>query len=295
MPPQPTRRSFLTSGIALATTLQLQHAAQALGLAYAPAVCQLTPEQEQGPYYVADELVRDHIAEDRTGIPLSLRLVVLDARTCAPLSNAAIDLWHCDALGLYAGFTKQNPMGPGGPGGRPPGPPPDFDPQHAGNHPGPPEAMGPPPPINSPSDKLTFCRGIQLTTAKGAVTFKTVFPGFYMGRTNHIHFKVRLNGHPDQHTYAAGHTSHVGQIFFPEDLAIELMQHEPYRSHTIHRTSQREDDVFTHQHGSLSVARLRPVPPGPLTSGLEADLVAAVDPTANPALARRAGDPPPQD
>jgi protocatechuate 3,4-dioxygenase beta subunit len=50
--------------------------------------------------------------------------------------------------------------------------------------------MGPPP-ENHPTDKLTFLRGVQLTGSDGTVVFKTIFPGFYEGRRNHIHFKVR--------------------------------------------------------------------------------------------------------
>ena len=207
MKPSPfaiSRRRFLASTAALATTLQLQRAARAAGLMADAQVCTLAAEQEVGPYYVANELIRSDISEHKPGIPLSLRILVLDARTCKPISNAAVDVWHCDALGLYAGFTQQNPMGPGGPGGPdgparfggppPGGSPPGFDPQHPGNRPGPPENMGPPP-RNHPSDNFTFLRGIQLTGADGAVSFRTVFPGFYMGRTNHIHFKVRIGGH----------------------------------------------------------------------------------------------------
>ena len=312
MPSQTTRRSFLTSGIALATTLQLQRAGHALGLPASANVCQLTAEQEVGPYYVSRELLRDAIAEDQPGIPLTLHLMLLNARTCEPLPNAAIDLWHCDALGLYSGFTKQNPRGPGGPGrggpsrggpndgpdGRPPGPPPDFDPQHPGNHPGPPEGMGPPPenhpPENHPTDKLTFCRGIQISDTAGAATFHTIFPGFYMGRANHIYFKVRLDSHPERQMYAEGHTAHIGQVFFPEAVTARLMQNEPYSRHTIHRTTQTEDNVFTDQHGSLSIASLRAVQHDNAAAGFAADLVASVDPTATPAPAQRGSGPPPR-
>lgn len=134
-----SRRRFLANSIALASTLQLQRAASALGFAPQATVCKLFPEQEVGPYYVADELLRSNITEQKPGVPLALRIAVLDARTCKPLPNAAIDIWHCDALGLYSGFTKQNPMGPGGPGDHH-GPPPGFDPNHPGNRPGPPSA-----------------------------------------------------------------------------------------------------------------------------------------------------------
>ncbi len=281
-----SRRRFITRSVALATTLQLRQAARALGISPGTEVCSLTAEQEEGPYYIAGEHLRSDIAEGKAGVPFALRITVLDARTCQPLTNAAVDLWHCDALGLYSGFTKQNPMGPGGP-------PPDFDPEHPGNRPGPPEGFGPPPgspggpPENHPTDKLTFLRGVQLTGSDGTVRFETIFPGFYMGRTNHIHLKVRVGGHTSGQAYEAGHTSHTGQIFFPEDMATELMQHPPYSQHTIHRTTLREDGVFGEQKGELSMARLQAANSGQLAAGLHAEFVAAVDPAASPAAAGR--------
>lgn len=277
-----TRRRFLTNTLALATTIELQRAAFAIGLLENSDVCKLTPEQEVGPYYVPDELLRSNIVEDRQGIPLELRIAVLDARTCKPLPNVAVDIWHCDALGLYSGYTAQNPMGPGGPPpGSQGGPPPEFDPQHPHNHPGPPEGFGPPR-QNHPTDKLTFLRGIQITAPDGSVNFRTIFPGFYMGRTNHIHFKVRLDGQTANKTYSAGHTSHNGQIFFPEEIATQLMQHEPYANHKIHRTTQTEDHVFGDQNGQLQIAKLQPLQAGQFIKGLRAEIIAAVDPTANP-------------
>jgi len=281
-----TRRGFLASSIAIATTMELQRAARALGFASNAEVCKLMAEQEVGPYYVADELLRSDIVEGKAGVPLSLKIAVLDVRTCKPLQNVAIDIWHCDAEGIYSGFVSQSMMGPGGP-------PPGFDAQHPdrqgpppGPPPGGPVGRGGPPPQNHPTDKLTFLRGIQMTDADGAVRFRTVFPGFYMGRTNHIHFKVRLGGHVGDKTYAAGHISHTGQVFFPEEFAAKLMEHEPYSRHKIHRTTQSEDDVFGDQHGELSIARLKPLGDA---AGYEAELVAAVDPTATPGPAERRG------
>lgn len=276
-----TRRRFLASSAALATTLQLQRAAMAAGLMGAAEVCRLAAEQEEGPFYVPGEMVRSKIDEGKAGVPLELKLVVLDARTCRPLVNAAVDLWHCDAMGLYAGFTKQNGFGPGGP------PPPGSGPEERGGPP--PGGM---PPKMKPSDKLTFLRGIQMTDAQGAVRFTTVFPGFYQGRTNHIHFKVRVGGHAEGKSYAPGHTSHTGQVFFPEEIATELMRHEPYSLHTIHRTTQAEDGVFGGEHGELSVARIVPMGGKNFVEGMRAELVASVDPTAVPKDVGRMGPPP---
>jgi protocatechuate 3,4-dioxygenase beta subunit len=140
-----------------------------------------------------------------------------------------------------------------------------------------------------PSDKLTFLRGIQLTAADGTVNFASVFPGFYMGRTNHIHFKVRVGGNSKPKTYGAGHISHVGQLFFPEDIATDLMKHEPYNQHNIHRTTQDEDHVFNEQNGDLMLATLKPLRAGQFAAGLHADLSIFVDPTATPAPVRMGG------
>ena len=289
-----SRRLFVRSAIGLATTLQLQRAASAFGFGETPDVCTLEAEQEVGPYYVANEMIRRDIRENKAGFPLALDLLVLDSRTCQPLRNAAIDVWHCDALGLYAGYTKNNPMeGPGGPGG-PSGPPPgDHSPEHGPGGPPPFGMHGPP-----PTDKLTFLRGIQFTDAAGRVTFQTVFPGFYQGRTNHIHFKVRLGGQTGEarghQTYVAGHTSHIGQVFFPEDVSADLMKHEPYASHKIHRTTTTEDGVFNGQHGDTQISTLKFLEPGRPQSGMNAHLVAAVDPTATPAPVRGGFGPPPR-
>ncbi len=287
-----TRRGFVTAGLTASAIARLQSAAAQSFLPASKAkVCSLSAEQEIGPYYVADELLRSNIVEGRPGVPLNLQIAVMNTRTCEPLANAAVDIWHCDALGLYSGFTKQDPHGPGGP------PPPGFGPPREGFRPPPPDGgpgrpMGPPP-QNHPTDKLTFLRGIQLTNANGLVTFQTVFPGFYMGRTNHIHFKVRVGGHAETKTYAAGHTSHTGQIFFPEDFAAKLMEQEPYREHKIHRTTQAEDNIYGDQHGSLSVAQLDPAIPHDLSAGLHATLIAGVDPEATPSpVGRRMGPPP---
>lgn len=119
-----------------------------------------------------------------------------------------------------------------------------------------------------------------------------------MGRTNHIHFKVRLGGHTgeaDGHrTYLSGHTSHIGQVLFPEEVSAALMKQEPYANHKIHRTTMAEDGVYNGQHGDTSVAMLNFLEAGKPQAGMKAHLVVAVDPTATPSPARHEGGPPPQ-
>jgi Dioxygenase len=73
--------------------------------------CVLTPEQSEGPYYLDGDKVRRTITEGRSGVALTLRLTVVDASTCRPLSGAAVDVWHCDASGTYSGVEQQNTVG----------------------------------------------------------------------------------------------------------------------------------------------------------------------------------------
>ncbi|MDQ3724315.1 MAG: intradiol ring-cleavage dioxygenase [Actinomycetota bacterium] len=73
--------------------------------------CVLTPAQEEGPFYIDLARVRRDIVEDRPGIPLALAIAVVDASTCEPIRDAAVDIWHCDALGLYSGEPSEGSEG----------------------------------------------------------------------------------------------------------------------------------------------------------------------------------------
>ena len=249
-----TRRTLLSSGLAATALLPLKAA-----LARADA-CTLIPEQELGPYYIPDELVRSDIREGKLGIPLDLRVHVLDINTCRPLVGAAVDLWHCDADGVYSGFDHVSTLPP-------PEPPP------AGALP------ASAPPVQQPTDRLTFLRGIQLTDHHGLTRFRTILPGCYPGRTNHIHFKVRLAGALAGRTYRGGHVSHAGQIFFPEEIVAPLMRADPYALHQVERTPQAEDSVYTRQNGRASTVSMQPVLGG--SRGFGAWLMAAVDPNGH--------------
>jgi protocatechuate 3,4-dioxygenase beta subunit len=71
--------------------------------------CVLTPELTEGPYFVANEKIRRDITEGRPGTPLRLELRVVNASTCKVVPNASVDIWHCDALGVYSGAVANNP------------------------------------------------------------------------------------------------------------------------------------------------------------------------------------------
>ncbi|WP_405907600.1 intradiol ring-cleavage dioxygenase [Streptomyces sp. NBC_00828] len=203
-----------------------------------PEACYLlTTETTEGPYYIdADKLRRD-VTEDEEGIPLTLRLKVIDAETCRPVRNAAVDIWHCSALGIYSGYED---MGNGGGGGTPPtdaptdaptGPPPTGGPGGPGGH-------------QEPTDDERYLRGTWRTDRHGFVTFRTVFPGWYRGRCVHIHVKVHVDGTWTDAGYEGGHTCHTGQLFFDEESVLASAEVEPYSTNTATRTTLDEDTIY---------------------------------------------------
>ena len=68
--------------------------------------CTLAVEQTEGPYYFDADAIRRDIREDREGTRLRLAARLRDAGSCEPLENAVVDVWHCDALGVYSGFEE---------------------------------------------------------------------------------------------------------------------------------------------------------------------------------------------
>lgn len=164
------------------------------------ASCTLTPEETEGPYYFDVDSIRSDIREDRQGTTLRLAMRVLD-EACAPIANAVVDIWHCDAGGLYSGFESASTGGGGG-GGR--------------------------------TDQETYLRGAQVTNADGIVEFLTIYPGWYRGRTVHIHFKVHINKN----------TVLTSQLFFDEAVTEEVYANRPYSDHTGRSDFNDNDSIF---------------------------------------------------
>jgi protocatechuate 3,4-dioxygenase beta subunit len=219
--------------------------------------CVLTPELTEGPYYIAREKVRSNITEHRPGIPLTLRLTVVDASTCAPLRGAAVDIWHCDASGVYSGFEQASTgstAGGGGSGG-------NGGPSPGGNSGPPPGGNGGPPPggTSKPTDKDTFLRGIQPTNARGIATFQTIYPGWYTGRTVHIHVKVHVGGA----------VVHTGQLFFPDSLTDKVYQATaPYRTRAARRDTRNATDSIYQNGGPRSMLALTRTRAGGFTGAI---------------------------
>jgi protocatechuate 3,4-dioxygenase beta subunit len=162
-----TRRGFLTVASAGAASLLQGRSAQAAAENTAASdACIITPQSEEGPYYLDPKMVRADVTEGRPGVPLALRLRVIEAGSCTPITGARIDIWHCDARGIYSAFPGQGDA------------------------------------HNIDQTSKTFLRGTQIADGGGWGTFNTIYPGWYAGRATHIHFKVFL----DERTVLTGQT-----------------------------------------------------------------------------------------
>lgn len=125
------------------------------------AACVVRPAMTEGPYFVDEMLNRADIRIDTADnsvsegalLQLSFRVQQMQGNGCAPLSGVQVDIWHCDAYGVYSDVTDRG-----------------F------------QTLG-----------HTFLRGYQVTDANGIATFTTIYPGWYSGRAVHIHYKVRTD------------------------------------------------------------------------------------------------------
>ncbi|MGW5651632.1 intradiol ring-cleavage dioxygenase [Streptomyces humi] len=198
----------------------------------------LTSELVEGPYYIDADKLRQDVTEDQEGIPLFLTLKVIDADTCKPLRNAAVDIWHCNASGIYSGYEEMGSGGGGG--GTPPTDAPTATPTDLPSGPPPGGGGG----HQEPTDDTRYLRGTWHTDRHGHVAFKTVFPGWYQGRCVHIHVKVHVDGEWTDAGYEGGHTCHTGQLFFDEKSVLLSAEVEPYASNTTTRVTLDEDTIY---------------------------------------------------
>lgn len=123
------------------------------------STCAVKPAMTEGPYFVDERLDRADIRSDSTSrelkpgalLALTFNVSRIQSGACTPLPGAQVDIWHCDALGVYSDASD-----------------PGFN-----------------------TRGQTWLRGYQNTKPDGAATFTTVLPGWYRGRATHIHFKIR--------------------------------------------------------------------------------------------------------
>ena len=97
----------LKTADSLSATEEEASGAGPAGVESGAVTCVLAPEQTEGPYYLDDASVRRNVTEGKAGVPLVLRLSVVSASTCKPSKGAAVEIWHCDAGGIYSGTSVQ--------------------------------------------------------------------------------------------------------------------------------------------------------------------------------------------
>lgn len=171
--------------------------------------CTVTPQETSGPYpydLSADSAIyRTDITEGKTGIPLSLTLTIVNTNNdCAAIEGARVDIWHCDKDGYYSEYSEPGYLG------------------------------------TQDNTGKTFLRGIQLTDAKGQVTFTTIYPGWYTGRVTHIHLEIYVNSVLKSTT----------QLAFPDSLNTTVYNTTLYSAHGQNTVTDATDQVFSDGYSS---------------------------------------------
>lgn len=176
---------------------------QPLALQAQPAAsCTLTIDSGEGPFYFDPALLRSDIVDGHAGAPLALDIGVVSTDGCAVLADARVDIWQADGIGLYSGYDRQSGVGGS---------------------------------IDTDQRGETYLRGTQFTGADGRVSFQTIFPSWYGGRTPHVHFKVFIS---ERELVA-------GQVFFPDEVSRDVFANwDPYREHVDRRSTFNGNDRF---------------------------------------------------
>ncbi len=187
--------------------------------------CVVTPQQTEGPYFVDSRLERSDIRQDPAsgerslGVPLGLAITVasVGGNACAPIPGAMVDVWQCDALGVYSDVRDANGF---------------FD-----------------------TRGRQFLRGFQRTDGSGRADFLTIYPGWYAGRTVHIHFKVRV--------FQDDRRAHefTSQLYFDDTLTDQVFGRAPYHQKGVRTTRNPEDGIYR-QRNSGDALLLPLVPDG---------------------------------
>ena len=249
----------------LAVLGEIVSATPAAGATRVAAVA-VTPSMTEGPYWV-DELLRRFDVRGNTGgsttvqagVPLTLKINVLDAAGGGPINNAHIDIWHANAYGLYSDESGQ---------------------QTGGGT------------TNGNTSGQNFLRGYQVTgvdaaagtaPVNGQVTFQTIWPGWYNGRAIHIHVRVRTyNG-------SSVATNYTTQIFFSDaDNAAVLNGAAPYnmRSPKTDPTTDETDNVLSSPAGATNIVPVT----GSLADGFAATFTIGLTGVASNASAASSTD-----
>lgn len=142
------RRDFAAYNVSHESTSDVSYGGDETDLFDDNSACILQPEVTQGPYYVDGELIRGDITDGQEGVPLYLDIQLVDTSTCEPVPAVYMDLWHCNATGVYSGVSASG----------------NGDSNDTSNL------------------DATFLRGIVQTDVNGVAQYETIVPGHYTGR-----------------------------------------------------------------------------------------------------------------
>jgi protocatechuate 3,4-dioxygenase beta subunit len=183
--------------------------------------CVAKPELTVGPYFLDKQLDRSDIRVEPTtkvvkpGAPLVLTFNVKQIANgqCTPLKDAMVDVWHCDAAGQYSGFND-NMVG-----------------------------------FSTVGQK--FLRGYQVTDSAGVARFTTIYPGWYQGRTVHIHFKIRTPAGAALASDQAKTYEFTSQLFFDDAFTDKVFTRQPYAAKGQRDLRNSNDGIFQQSSGAL--------------------------------------------
>jgi protocatechuate 3,4-dioxygenase beta subunit len=172
----------------------------------ATPACVVKPQQTEGPYFVDERLDRSDIRSDpadnlvKQGVPLRLvfHISQVSSNACTPLKDAIVDVWHCDAEGVYSDVQDRS--------------------------------------FSTVGKK--FLRGYQVTNANGTAEFATIYPGWYPGRTVHIHFKIRT------HSAAQPGYEFTSQLYFDDAITDRVHAQAPYAAKGQRTQKNDRDGIF---------------------------------------------------
>jgi protocatechuate 3,4-dioxygenase beta subunit len=174
--------------------------------------CKPTQSIEEGPYYLASTPTRSDVTDGQAGKPINIKFTVLDTK-CKPIKGARVDIWFANADGVYSGVANRG------------------DDLGAGTNSG------------------LFLRGTQFANAKGVVTFKGIYPGWYPARTIHIHEKIWINNKQVLTT----------QTYFSDAQNSAVMATAPYSARGVQRVTNKTDMVLNRGGIDLNAALMKVV------------------------------------
>ncbi|HET8938027.1 MAG TPA: hypothetical protein VFN67_31505 [Polyangiales bacterium] len=169
--------------------------------------CILTPDMTEGPFFIEEKLNRGDLVKGEmdesiamaTPLALTIGVYKVNGMMCTPMPGLQVDIWHADAHGIYSDVAS------------------GF--------------------VQSTDTRgKKFLRGYQITNESGLVDFATIYPGWYMSRTIHIHLKIRMP--------MGGNTAYdfTSQMFFDEKISKEVLATGPYAKAPGTRSVFNDDD-----------------------------------------------------